>query len=315
MLPVRAPRRLVAVLLSIGMAGGAHAYVRAQESPESRGEAAENLGRWNEAFRSYQDAFKALPDPPAATDEQRVREKIIRVVGHLTTKPTIPDEAQAHLKKADDILAVEGILGPGDGSAPQKAVVELHQAIRVAPWWPEATLRLAKTLQRLQRTDAALMNLNLYQLADPAGYAALASSTPSAPGGTVATVAPRPPGAATVYLYFLPMSTMGIKPKALCDDQLLATVQAGHFIKFSVPPGIHLIKFYDQKISAPFRAGQEQYIRVSKEGFVAHLALNFVTPEEALAEIRERGIVPNNADRNISDECKPAPTKNGVGVK
>ena len=164
--------------------------------PEAAALAAEQAGRLQDAFVSYLGAYRALPDPPAAADDQRLRERIIGVVRKLATSPVIPSEARDHATTADRLLEAEAILGTTGGASIQAAAVALRKAIRIAPWWPETTFKLATAAQQLQRVDEALLNLNLYRLADPDGYAATIAkaSAPSAPAAPAARlVIPKPP--------------------------------------------------------------------------------------------------------------------------
>jgi tetratricopeptide (TPR) repeat protein len=275
-------------------------------NPEARGQAAEQAGRWQEAFLAYLNAFQALPASPAAADDQRLREKIITAVSHLDSKPLIPDEARAHLKKADDLVAAEALLGgSGSNATQQAAAAELRQAVRSAPWWGDATFMLATVLQKLQRVDEALLNLNLYRLADPQGYAAAAARTaPKNATEAAAAAAPAPVAPATIHVYWQhTVRSLGMKPKLLCDGHHVADLENGRFIVLNTAPGFHVIEFQGRKVSSTFEGGRTSYVRASIGGYPAHFSLNLVNPDQAPAEIRDKKITPNDAARTFSAEC------------
>ena len=176
----------------------------------------------------YLFAFQALPEPPVPADDQRLREKIIGAVQKLNVKPMIPRTARAHLTKAADLLSAEAILGGATSvAAQQAAVAELRQAIRIAPWWTDATFQLATVLQKLQRVDEALLNLNLYKLADPAGYTAAANrAIPTKAGTASIDPEPRAVAPAVIYVYFPHAArAMGVKPKLSCEVNTWPTWQ------------------------------------------------------------------------------------------
>jgi hypothetical protein len=144
----------------------------ADANHEATAAAAAAAGNYQQAFVHYLSAYEALPDAAPTADDRRLRERIIDVVRRLNTRPAIPAEAAAHFDKATQLLEAEAVLGAGGTATAEAAATELQRAIRIAPWWPEATFKLAGLEQKLQRVDAALINLNLYKRADPEGYAA-----------------------------------------------------------------------------------------------------------------------------------------------
>src|SRR6266849_4547513 len=64
---------------------------------ETAGLAAEQAGQVREAFDDYLAALQALPDPPPAETDWRLRERIIRVALKLDPPPAVPEEAQQRL--------------------------------------------------------------------------------------------------------------------------------------------------------------------------------------------------------------------------
>ena len=178
----------------------------ANRDPEAEGDAASQTGGLQEALLAYLRAYQALPEPAAAAADQRLREKIVRVVQKMATKPVVSDDARSHLSKAQDLLDAEAILGGAVGKASEQAAVELRQAIRLAPWWGDATFRLATVQQRLNRVDEALVNLGIYRLADPEGFAARAGraaprdASAAPPVAAAPPVVPKPSGPAMIYI-------------------------------------------------------------------------------------------------------------------
>lgn len=156
---------------------------------EAAGETAQQAGRFQDAFEAFVSAYQALPEPPSPNDDRRLRDRIIRTAQRLDAVPAIPLAAREHALKADQLLDAEAILGATAGASSQAAVIELRSALRAAPWWAAPTMKLATTLQKLQRVDEALLNLNLYKLADPVGYLETLDRART-PVTTVAPVAP-----------------------------------------------------------------------------------------------------------------------------
>ena len=265
--------------------------------------------RLQQAFLSYLNAFQSLPDPPAPADDRRLREKIIRTAQKLPARLIVPPEAADLLKKATDILSAEAILGASAASE-QAAAAELRKAIRLAPWSPEATLQLATVLQKLQRVDEAVLNLNLYKLADPAGYTASTDrANPTRAETAAAPPAPKPNALApaVIHVYFPHAArAAGMKPKLTCDGQSVAELANGRFITLNAAPGFHNFELKGRTAGASFDAGTESYIRIGIEGYPAHFALHVTEPDKAAAEMREKEVVANDANRTFSAECTSA---------
>lgn len=283
------------------------------EAPEGRGQAAEQAGRFQDAFLAYLAAYRALPEVPAAEDDQRLRERIINAVLNLGAAPAIPPAARAHLTKADDLVAADALLGGSGGPAAQQAAAaEFRRAVRIAPWWPEALLKLATVQQKLGRIDEALVNLNLYRLADPDGYLALYRPEPANAAARAPTEPPaaRPAGPAVLYVYWLPTrrTFFNHKPKAICDGQHVGNLANGHYLRLSAPPGYHTLKVSGKELSMIFEADRAYYVRLSIEGFPARLTMRLTPPDEGADEIRRRGIVINEPKHTFSAEC------NGLGA-
>lgn len=271
--------------------------------PEGDAQRAERAGNFQSAFLSYLAAYQALPDPPSAADDRRLREGIIRVVQKLPTPPVIPPAAQEHARKAAQLVDAEAILGGPAGTSSRAAVAELLQAVRLAPWWPEATLQLATAYQRLARTDDALANLNLYKLADPDGYAARAKPATAAapPAAGRATVAPRAvvPASITVYRtqVFMGGGTFSIE----CNGDTVAELENGRSVTFEAPPGEHLLYLPDLLEKIVVAGGERLYFFIDY-GFSTVKARK-VAANEALAHMKEKGVRPDEARRKLLPGC------------
>lgn len=287
----------------------------AATAPEAAGRAAEEAGRFQDAFRDYLAAYRTLADPAPPADDQRLRERIITVARRLDTPPVIPAEAREHATTADRLLEAEAVLGTTGGASMQAAATALRKAIRVAPWWPEATFKLATAAQKLQRVDEALLNLNLYRLADPDGYAAtIAKATAaSAPAAPVARAAiPKPLGPAKIYVYWPEQQRGGGRQKLHCNGQQVADLQNNRFVVLQAPPGTHDLAFRDKHVTAVVEAGREYYYRTSIEGhftFALGPEIRLMESTAAKDEMRQQEMKVNDARRTRSSQCA-APATN-----
>lgn len=278
-------------------------------SPEIVGRAAEQEGRYDEAFAAYVTAYQELPTPAPPEDDARLREKIILLARRLNTPPVVSPQARAHFRKAQELIEAQAVLGSAGTASLSAAASELYSAIRVAPWWAEATLQLATVLQQLQRVEAALANLNLYRLADPEGYAKASGAkakveTPAARAAAAAEVA-------SVYVYWPPQVRSRGTPKIYCDGFLVAELQKGRFIEIGVAAGAHELKLGSKAEKFSFEPGNSYYVRASQEGFTrwSPFTLQLVDPGEALAELRDKSIGSNDPRRTFTNQCAAAPPR------
>lgn len=278
-------------------------------SPEVAGAAAEQEGKHQEAFAAYVTAYQELSIPAPDEDDRRLREKIILVARRLGTPPAIPQDARAHYRKAEELIEAQAVLGSAGQASLDAAAAELQRAIRLAPWWAEATFQLATVLQKLQRVDAALMNLNLYRLADPDWHAK--TTAPDAK-------AERPPErvdaaarVASVYIYWPPQVRSRGTPKVYCDGFLVAELQKGRFVELAVPGGAHAIRMSNKSETFSFEPGNTYYVRASQEGFTrwSPFTLQLVNPNEAAAELREKSIASNESRRTYTNQCAAPPAR------
>lgn len=279
--------------------------------PEAAGQTAELERRFQQAFLSYLTAYQALPNPAPDADDRRLRERIIRVVQRLDTAPAIPAEAREHVRKADALLEAEAILGGAAGSS-QTAATELRMAVRSAPWWPDAAFKLAQISQKLQRVDEALLNLAMYRLADPAGYAASAEkANPRAPAAPVAPAAPAAPAAVGTVVVYRPSMFIGsaARAKVECNGVRMADLQNGRVVRFTAPVGDQALNFAGKKLTVKVEGGQTYYYRIAPA--MMGMSLKTPTAAEAAAEFKEENVKDNDAKRTMSSECKPV----AAGVK
>lgn len=274
-------------------------------SPEVAAAVAEQSGNDNAAFAAYVAAYQALPNPAPADADRRLREKIIALAQRMTPPPVIPDNARAHYAKAEQLIEAQAVLGAAGTSSLEAAARELQGAIRIAPWWGDAAWQLATVLQRLQHVDAALLNLNLYRIADPDGYArATAGTAPAAPPAARAETSSPAPRTASLYIYWPPQTREKGAPKVYCDGTLIGELKKGRFIAIAVPGGTHTIKL--NKVEAfSFEPGKSYYLRASIEGFArwTPLTVRMVDPAEAEEELRQKSVAPNDAKHTYTHQC------------
>jgi tetratricopeptide (TPR) repeat protein len=273
------------------------------QNPEAAGMALEQTGRLQQAFVAYLEAYQSLANPvPPAADDQRLREKMIGLAARLEPAPPVPSEARAHLKRAQDLLDAEAILGGAAGVASQQAVAALHEAIRLAPWWPDATFQLATVLQRLDRGEEALLNLNLYRLADPDGFAAKAGRagrTPTEPSASA-------PAPATIYVYWPEQQRGGGRQKLQCNGQPVAELQNNRFVTLRAAPGSHDLAFRNKHVTVVAEAGRQYFLRASIEGhwqFAMGPEIRLTESGIAQEEMRRQEMKANDARRTFAIEC------------
>jgi tetratricopeptide (TPR) repeat protein len=273
---------------------------RAAREPEAVGDAAAAAGRFQDAFLAYLSAIRALPQPAAPAVDQRLREKIVGVVNSLEAKPTVPEEARTLLGKADALLATAVPPGASSDQPAAQAAVELRKVVRLAPWWPEALIKLSIALQRTDQRDEALFYLNLYESASPDGGAIADVPTTAGPPPAVAA-------SAVIHVYFPKAARgVGVRSKVLCDGQPVADLAHGRFITLTASPGFHLIEFKGRKTSGTFQAAADHYVRIGIEGYPAHFALHITEPGKATKEIQEKQLVANEPAKTFSAECGSA---------
>jgi Tfp pilus assembly protein PilF len=256
--------------------------------PEAAGQTAEMAGRLQDAFLGYLSALQSLPEPPPPAADQRLRERIIKVVQKLEPKPEVPEEARTLLTKAETLLNAASAPGATSDVAAAQAAIELRRAVRIAPWWPDAMATLAMAAQRADQVDEARMNLNLYQLSRGNGHPVAAADS-AAPA---AAAAPATNVQAVIYVYFPPAARgLGAKSKLICDGQRVADLTHKHYVVMNAAPGFHTFEYMKRTISASFEGGKEHFIRLGIAGYPAHITLPLIEPAEAAAEIRDKKVL------------------------
>lgn len=131
--------------------------------PEAAGLTAEQAGEARLALDDYVAALQALPEPPPADVDRRLRERIIKVALKLSPPPGIPDEAQQWITNGE--TSTKSAQNSGDI---QTAVSEFQRALRIAPWLAGAYFNLGDLQEKLRDYSAAVRSFELYLLAAPA---------------------------------------------------------------------------------------------------------------------------------------------------
>lgn len=143
------------------------AFQARAEAAARKGEAAENAGRRRQAFAFYTQALQnAVPNTHLAS---RVREKYLPIVASKKRLPKVPDKAKRHMTRGQTILKN---LKKKEGYA--AVVAEFEQAVRAAPWWPEAYFNLALMQEKAGDPTSAMRNLKFYLTAKPRARDAVA---------------------------------------------------------------------------------------------------------------------------------------------
>lgn len=137
----------------------------AEDEGEAVGDALVKQGQFREALDHYMTALQHLTEYLPPDIEQRLREKVIKVVLLLNPPPAIPQDAIRHAAYAQ--AAVDEAQKDANPSHLNDAVNELEKALRIAPWWAQAYFNLGAVLQKANRPGEAAQALQLYLLADP----------------------------------------------------------------------------------------------------------------------------------------------------
>jgi len=283
---------------------------RLDMSAETAGEAAERSGQYSDAFYAYVSAYRSLPEPLSPADDKRLRTRIIEVVSKLGTRPPISPDASAHYANASTLLDAELILGSAGAKSTEAVVKELTMAVRLAPWWPEATFKLAAALQELGRVDEALLNLTLYRLADPEGYSAAIvakrgaqDANAAANGAQTGSPAPTPTG--TIYVYW-PAQARNAGGQVQCDGSNVADLQEGRFVVVYASPGVHALRLGSARVSISVESNETYYLRGSTEGFPAGTRVRQIDADLAIAEMLKGQMTTNDERKTFRYECSAA---------
>ncbi len=132
-----------------------------QSSEESAGQSAEQAGKLREAVTHYTAALKSAPE--GSDQDQRRREKIIKLVLQLNPPPAVPDEVISYEGRAE--AAVKSAAKQDDF---MDAAKEYRKALRAAPWVASYYFNLAVVLEKAGQPAEAIRQFKLYLIAAPA---------------------------------------------------------------------------------------------------------------------------------------------------
>lgn len=163
---------------------------------ESLGESAERAGQLREALKDYVAALQSVADGSA--DDQRLREKIIKVVQKLDPPPALPEEAEKYMIRGG--LAVKSAKTKEDFNS---AIAEFKKALRIAPWLADGYYNLGLVQAEAGDHQGAISSLKFYLMAAPSARDAQAVRRKiieleylqeTFPNRSITIVAPYPPG-------------------------------------------------------------------------------------------------------------------------
>jgi tetratricopeptide (TPR) repeat protein len=103
----------------------------------------------------FQQAVAAYQQSPSAGNA----EKVIRMAAALPQLPPIPEEARRHFVRGTALF--KDAKSPGDF---KQAIDEFQQAVRLAPWWPDARYNFALAEEAIGNYAWAIDNIKLYLL-------------------------------------------------------------------------------------------------------------------------------------------------------
>jgi tetratricopeptide (TPR) repeat protein len=97
-----------------------------------------------------------------AAADQRLKEKMMRLLAALPALPAIPEEAHRHTVHGQTLLKMAS-----DSGDYHEAVNAFEQAMREAPFWPDAYYNLGLVYANAKRYREAIRNLKLYLIGAP----------------------------------------------------------------------------------------------------------------------------------------------------
>jgi hypothetical protein len=86
-------------------------------------------------------------------------EKVIKMAAAMPQLPPIPEEARRHFVRGTALF--KDAKSPDDF---KQVTVEFQQAVRLAPWWPDARYNIALALEAAGDYASAIANIKLYLL-------------------------------------------------------------------------------------------------------------------------------------------------------
>jgi tetratricopeptide (TPR) repeat protein len=113
--------------------------------------------------KSPQDTLKQyISDLQKNPNDDALREKIIKHVQTMKSKPSIPEEARRHFVKGMTFQKEAK-----SASDYELAIKAYEEALLSAPWWPEAYNNLALSQEAAGRFDDGIRSLMLYLMTKP----------------------------------------------------------------------------------------------------------------------------------------------------
>lgn len=139
--------------------------VVAMSRAATAGQSQEKSGNLVAAFTLYQAALADLPPNTTGPEVDSLRQNIFALATKLSPRPAIPDDAQRYFFGSQ--AALEEWKDNGDTAKLDDAVEQLNEALRIAPWWPEAYFNRGLVLEDRGRYADAVESFKLYLLAAP----------------------------------------------------------------------------------------------------------------------------------------------------
>ena len=130
-----------------------------------RGEASEGRGDLRTAFDAYASSLASLPPTVSSAEVDALRTRMLRLVPKLNPPPAISDDAQRYFFGSQ--AALQEWKDKGNATKLDDAIEQLNEALRIAPWWPQAYFNRGLLLEQRGRYAEAIESLKLYLLASP----------------------------------------------------------------------------------------------------------------------------------------------------
>lgn len=236
------------------------------------------------------------------------------------------DTAIADIRAGDPLrgLATLNEIAKQSPSSPQIAIVHAYRALAYARMDQRDRARTAAA-QALQADPKLVIGppdftpdiislfdglrtfapADLAVAAEPPKPAATPAPAPvaAAPAPPPAA-APSPTGRGTIVIY-RPSAFVGgaRRMKIECNGVKVADLQNGRIVTLKANAGSHNLKVQGKEATVDVVPGGEYFLRAGPGAM--GVSLKVVPNGEAAAEMKERKVKPNDADRIYSEECKP----------